>query len=96
MYFRISEDEFEQMLKACNSKGARSVSDLARSAVQEFIKEEQPDLTEQMAGTVKTLQCLLEEIRSSVRELISTSQSASPSALERTQTITFTAGGQES
>jgi hypothetical protein len=37
VYFRISEDEFHQFVSLCEQEGARSVSDLARSAVQRLI-----------------------------------------------------------
>lgn len=37
VYFRISEDEFRQFVSVCEQEGARSVSDLARSAVQQLI-----------------------------------------------------------
>lgn len=39
VYFRISEDEFRQFLTVCEQEGARSVSDLARSAVQRLISD---------------------------------------------------------
>jgi hypothetical protein len=39
VYFRISEDEFRQFTSACEQGGARSVSDLARSAVQRLIAD---------------------------------------------------------
>jgi hypothetical protein len=39
VYFRISEDEFRQFISACEQGGARSVSDLARSAVQRLIAD---------------------------------------------------------
>lgn len=41
VYFRISEDEFRQFSSACEQGGARSVSDLARNAVQRLIAEGQ-------------------------------------------------------
>lgn len=41
VYFRISEDEFRQFNSVCEQGGARSVSDLARSAVQRLIAEGQ-------------------------------------------------------
>ncbi len=37
VYFRISEDEFHRFVSVCEQEGARSVSDLARSAVQRLI-----------------------------------------------------------
>jgi DNA-binding transcriptional regulator GbsR (MarR family) len=39
VYFRISEDEFHQFVSVCEQEGARSVSDLARNAVQRLIAE---------------------------------------------------------
>lgn len=39
VYFRISEDEFHQFVSVCEQQGARSVSDLARNAVQRLIAE---------------------------------------------------------
>lgn len=39
VYFRVSEDEFRQFVSVCEQAGARSVSDLARSAVQRLIAE---------------------------------------------------------
>ncbi len=39
VYFRISEDEFSQFINACEQGGARSVSDLARCAVQRLIAD---------------------------------------------------------
>lgn len=41
VYFRVSEDEFRQFVSICEQAGARSVSDLARSAVQRLIAEGQ-------------------------------------------------------
>jgi hypothetical protein len=39
VYFRISEDEFRQFSGVCEQEGARSVSDLARNAVQRLIAD---------------------------------------------------------
>src|SRR5271155_5484915 len=39
VYFRVSEDEFRQFVSVCEQAGARSVSDLARNAVQRLIAE---------------------------------------------------------
>ena len=41
VYFRVSEDEFRQFVGVCEQAGARSVSDLARNAVQRLIAEGQ-------------------------------------------------------
>ena len=39
VYFRVTEDEFHQFVSVCEQEGARSVSDLARNAVQRLIAE---------------------------------------------------------
>jgi hypothetical protein len=41
VYFRVSEDEFRQFVSVCEQAGARSVSDLARNAVQRLIADGQ-------------------------------------------------------
>jgi hypothetical protein len=41
VYFRVSEDEFRQFVSVCEQAGARSVSDLARNAIQRLIAEGQ-------------------------------------------------------
>jgi hypothetical protein len=71
VYFRISEEEFEQILKACDSKGARSVSDLARAAVLEFIKPAKTESGQQLSETLNSLSTVLDEINQSVRQLVS-------------------------
>ena len=35
--FRLSEEEFQRVTDLCEIAGARSISDLARNAVQEFL-----------------------------------------------------------
>jgi len=39
VYFRITEDEFHLFASVCEQEGARSISDLARSAVQRLIAD---------------------------------------------------------
>lgn len=72
VYFRVSEDEFRQFSSVCEQGGARSVSDLARNAVQRLISEGQrqkegQELEERMrilegliAAVTKQLQLLTE------------------------------------
>jgi hypothetical protein len=80
VYFRISEDEFADILKACESRGTRSVSDLARSAVQEFIKPPKSETDQQMFEMMKTLRTLLDDVASTVKQLASTSAESAASA----------------
>lgn len=37
VFFRVSQEEFQQFMDACESSGARSASDFARMAVQRMI-----------------------------------------------------------
>ncbi len=39
VYFRVSEDEFHDFSEMCQSANARSISELARSAMQRMMKE---------------------------------------------------------
>ena len=39
VYFRVSEDEYKQFNQLCKSAGARSISDLARSAMERMVSE---------------------------------------------------------
>ena len=41
MYFRISEEDFHRLVDLCPAHGARSISELARSAMQNIIRGEQ-------------------------------------------------------
>jgi hypothetical protein len=78
VYFRISDDEFEQILKACESKGARSVSDLARSAVQEFIKPAGSDAEKHIVDDLKNLRQLINEMQQSIQQLLSATHNSAP------------------
>lgn len=67
VYFRISEDEFRQFASVCEQAGARSVSDLARSAVQRLIAEghrqkEGEELAERMHRLDKLIAAVSEQL----------------------------------
>ena len=70
VYFRISEDEFHQFLGVCEQEGARSVSDLARSAVQRLITDGNRDREDRgLAPKVEILEQLIGELTAQVRLL---------------------------
>jgi hypothetical protein len=72
VYFRISEDEFHQFLGVCEQEGARSVSDLARSAVQRLIAAGNRDREErELVPKVQVLEKLIGELTAQV-ELLTT------------------------
>lgn len=70
VYFRISEDEFHQFVNVCAQEGARSVSDLARSAVQRLIADGNRQREEhELTPKVEMLEKLIAELTSQVRSL---------------------------
>jgi hypothetical protein len=70
VYFRISEDEFHQFVNVCEQEGARSVSDLARSAVQRLISDGNRDREDQgLAPKVQVLEKLIAELAAQVQFL---------------------------
>ena len=70
VYFRISEDEYRQFTSVCEQAGARSVSDLARNAVQRLIADGQRDRQEdQMEQKLRVLERLIAELKEQLRLL---------------------------
>ena len=63
VYFRITEDEFHQFASVCEQEGARSISDLARSAVQRLITECNRAHEEQgLAPKMESLEKMIAEV----------------------------------
>jgi hypothetical protein len=87
VYFRVSEDEFRQFVSVCEQAGARSVSDLARNAVQRLIAEGQRqrdgnELEEKMQVLERLIAAVTEQLQllsSQSRETVA----ALPSGAER-------------
>lgn len=70
VYFRVSEDEFHQFTSLCEQQGARSVSDLARSAVQRLIAARTQQQEErELAPKVAMLEKLLGDLNSQLEQL---------------------------
>jgi hypothetical protein len=68
VYFRISEDEFRQFVSVCEQEGARSVSDLARTAIQRLIADGNrhrngEELAEKMQRLEQLIMSVTEELR---------------------------------
>jgi len=68
VYFRISEDEFRQFVGVCEQEGARSVSDLARTAIQRLIADGNrhrngEELAEKMHRLEELILSVTEELR---------------------------------
>lgn len=70
VYFRISEDEYRQFTSVCEQAGARSVSDLARNAVQRLIADGQRREEEsQMVESLRVLERLIGEVKAQLQLL---------------------------
>jgi hypothetical protein len=69
VYFRISEDEFRQLNDVCGDIGARSLSDLARTAVQRFITAS-PREDDYLSTRLRLLEATVNDLNSTVRQLL--------------------------
>jgi len=70
VYFRITEDEFHQFANVCEQEGARSISDLARSAVQRLIAESNKERKGQdLAPKMQSLEKLIAEVTAQLQML---------------------------
>ncbi len=82
VYFRVSEDEFRQFVSVCEHAGARSVSDLARNAVQRLIAEgrrnqEHHDIDEKIRVLERLIAAVTEQL-----QLLSVAQAREGTGLE--------------
>jgi DNA-binding transcriptional regulator GbsR (MarR family) len=70
VYFRITEDEFHQFSSVCEQEGARSLSDLARSAVQRLIADcNREHEAEELAPAIESLGKMIAEVTAQLEML---------------------------
>ena len=70
VYFRVSEDEFQQFNQICETERARSVSDLARYAVQRMIHDGNgKSHPEDVAAKLLVLEAGISDLSKRVQEL---------------------------
>jgi hypothetical protein len=82
VYFRVSEDEFRQFVSVCEQAGARSVSDLARNAVQRLISEGQRQREgQELEEKMRVLDRLIAAVTEQLQLLSSQSRGATQPAL---------------
>jgi len=67
--FRVHSDEYEILMKACVSSGARSVSDFARTAVLQRAQQGQNEQHGTLSGDLATLSDRLGKLDSSLEEM---------------------------
>jgi hypothetical protein len=66
VYFRVSEEEFQQLNEMCQSSGARSISELARQAIRKVL--DRPESADgvahegDLAGRIDKLTTLVENL----------------------------------
>lgn len=88
VYFRVSEDEFRQFVSVCEQAGARSVSDLARNAVQRLIADGQRqrdghELEEKMQVLERLIAAVTEQLQLLSTQTRETAVAELPNGAER-------------
>lgn len=83
VYFRISEEEFQQMVDFCNAKGARNISELARQAVQEFMKSPRQATDPGLDEAISALQAIVGEVKATMQKLLPEEPSAGAEQQEK-------------
>jgi hypothetical protein len=72
VYFRISEEEFGKLNQLCQEQGARSLSDLARTAMQDMLGQSNGEWgTAVVANRLQTLERAVSELNEAVRSITS-------------------------
>jgi DNA-binding transcriptional regulator GbsR (MarR family) len=95
VYFRISEDEFRQFVQACEKEGARSISDLARSAVLRLIEDCNHTREEQgIAPQLRALEKLMLRITDQLQLLAETRNAGRTSGEEDNKGVRFPASNE--
>jgi hypothetical protein len=79
VYFRVSEDEFRQFSSVCEQGGARSVSDLARNAVQRLIADGQRQREgQELEEKMRVLENLIAAVTEQLHLLATSREGAAP------------------
>ncbi len=73
VYFRISEEDFRRLVDLCPSRGARSISELARSAMQNIIRGEQDGSGDrEVVETLHAIDKTVSEMNQNLKRLMPT------------------------
>jgi hypothetical protein len=62
VYFRVSEEEFQLLTSMCQAEGARSISELARVALQRLAHEHKGNAEEVFLGKLRLINEALNEL----------------------------------
>ncbi len=69
VYFRVSEDEFDEVSRACQATGARSISELARSAMIHMIETPQQNPRNHLFDKLTVLENMVASLNDRVHQL---------------------------
>ena len=69
VYFRVSEEEFRLFTDMCQIEGARSISDLARLALQRLAQERKLNAEDDFIGKLRAINEVLNELGDKVERL---------------------------
>lgn len=78
VFFRVSEDEYRQFLDLCESQGARSLSDLARTAVFRMVDEGATPNRRAIAADLQQIDRDIRTLKQRVGELVRVAGGALP------------------
>jgi hypothetical protein len=87
VYFRVSEEEFQLFSGMCEVEGARSISDLARLALQRLAQEHRLNTEDDFIGKLKAINEVLNELGEKVERLKTQLESGDGSG-EKTMILT--------
>lgn len=69
VYFRVSEAEFERYMAFCRTQGVRSISDLARSGLENLVAEDRGYTLSGLTDRVTTLSGLIAGLSGTIHAL---------------------------
>jgi len=69
VYFRVSEEEFQLFSDMCHMEGARSISDLARVALQRLIQERKLSAEDVFLDKLRLINQVITELSQKVEDL---------------------------
>ena len=81
VFFRMSEEEYQQFRDLCESRGARSLSDLARTAVFSMFEESATPDRRAISADLRQIDRDIRTLRQRVGELVRVAGAALPEGL---------------
>ena len=76
--FRLTEDEYDILLRTCVDSGARSVSDFARTWMCDVLFQKRGTVGQPVEAKIEQLRCWLQQLDSSVKSLARMRERSSP------------------